>query len=78
MTARVVDVSGSGIGLELPQPVPCGVELEIEDKHTLMLGEILRCDPKGEVYIAAVRVSETTLIADARAFATPVPPADPR
>jgi hypothetical protein len=60
MTARVVNVSGSGIRLELPLPVPCGAEVEIADKHTLILGEILRCDLRSKAYMVAVRVSQTT------------------
>lgn len=66
MDARVVDVSGSGISLELPLPVPCGAAVEIEDKHTRILGKTLRCDLRGGAYIVAVRVSETTSATDAR------------
>jgi hypothetical protein len=65
INARVVDVSGSGIRLELALPVPCGTQIEIEDDHTLILGEALRCDPQGDLYVVAIRVSETTLVADA-------------
>jgi hypothetical protein len=74
MAARIVDVSGSGTSLELPRPVPAGANVEIEDQHTLMLGEILRCDSQGKVFIAAVRVSETTSIADARLAAAKILP----
>jgi len=42
-----------------------GAEVEIADNRTMMLGEILRCEPEGEGYIAAVRVSEVTAIEDA-------------
>jgi hypothetical protein len=60
IAARVVDISGSGIRLELSQPVPCGAKVEISDNDTLVLGEILRCVLKREVYMIAVRVSRTT------------------
>jgi hypothetical protein len=63
MEVRIADVSGSGIRLEVPLPVPCGAAVEIEDKHTRILGETLRCVAQGDVYIVAVRVSETTTVA---------------
>ncbi|MDP8989516.1 MAG: PilZ domain-containing protein [Acidobacteriota bacterium] len=63
----VLDMSGSGVRLELSLPVPVGAEVEIADNHTLILGEILRCEPEGEGYIAAVRVSEVTTVEDAPA-----------
>jgi hypothetical protein len=76
LAARVVDVSGSGVRLELPLAVPCGAEVEIEDKNTLVFGQILRCVPKADVYIAAVRVSETTTSAtDTRRSMARVPSA---
>ena len=61
----VLDMSGSGVRLQLSLPVPVGAEVEIADNRTLILGQILRCDPEGEGYIAAVRVSEITAIEDA-------------
>jgi hypothetical protein len=63
----VLDMSGSGVRLELTLPVPVGAEVEIADNRTVILGEILRCDPEGEGYIAAVRVSEVTAVEDAPA-----------
>jgi hypothetical protein len=63
----VLDMSGSGVRLELSLPVPVGAEVEIADNRTLILGEILRCDPEGEGYITAVRVSEVTTVEDAPA-----------
>ena len=58
----VLDMSGSGVRLATSLPVPVGAEVEIADNRTMMLGEILRCEPEGEGYIAAVRVSEVTAI----------------
>ena len=64
MNARVLDVSGSGIRLEVSLPVPCGATVEIQDQRTRILGETLRCDPKSDGYIVAVSVLETTLLDD--------------
>ena len=69
MNARVLDVSGSGMRLELSQPVPCGATVQIEDQRMRVVGETLRCDPAGAGYVVAVSVSETSLIDDP--FATP-------
>lgn len=63
--ASVLDMSGSGVRLELSLPIPVGAEVEIADNRTLILGEILRCEPEGEGYTAAVRVSEITPVEDA-------------
>jgi hypothetical protein len=63
----VMDMSGSGVRLELTLPVPVGAEVEIGDNRTVILGEILRCDPQGEGYIAAVRVAEVMAVEDAPA-----------
>ena len=66
----VLDMSGSGVRLATSLPVPVGSEVEIADNRTLIVGEILRCEPEGQGYIAAVRVSEVTPVEDA-----PAPPA---
>lgn len=65
MNARVLDTSGSGMRLEMALPVPCGAEVVIEDQRMRILGETMRCDPKSDGYIVAVRVTETGLLADA-------------
>lgn len=64
MNARVLDVSGSGMRLEVATPVPCGAEVVIEDQRMRIVGETMRCDSKSDGYIVAVRVSETGLLAD--------------
>ena len=64
----VLDMSGSGVRLTTSLPVPVGAQVEIADNRTLILGEILRCDPEGEGYVTAVRVSEVTAIEE-----TPLP-----
>ena len=74
MNARVLDVSGSGMRVEVSLPVPCGATVEIQDQRTRILGETVRCDPKSDGYIVAVSVLETTLLEDD--FATP--PTSPR
>jgi PilZ domain len=65
MFGVVLDMSGSGVRLAMSLPVPVGAEVEIADNRTLILGEILRCEPEGEGYIAAVKVSEVTAVEEA-------------
>ncbi len=57
--ACVLDISGSGLQLRLPIPVPCGMAVKIEGGDTLMLGEVCRCEPAGGAYAAGVQVSQT-------------------
>jgi len=65
MNARVLNISGSGMLLEVALPVPCGAEVVIQDQRMRIRGETMRCDPKSDGYIVAIRVSETGLLADA-------------
>jgi PilZ domain len=65
MFGVVLDMSGSGVRLATSLPVPVGAEVEIADNRTMILGEILRCEPEGEGYIAAVRVSEVAAVEEA-------------
>ena len=57
MRVRVADISGSGMCVELPLPVPCGALVEISSEHSFLLGEVCRCAADGPGYRAGVRVS---------------------
>ncbi len=65
MFGVVLDMSGSGVRVAMSLPVPVGAEVEIADNRTMILGQILRCEPEGEGYIAAVKVAEVTLVEEA-------------
>jgi hypothetical protein len=56
---RVIEISGSGMRIEMSVPVPCGAAIEITGEHVLVLGEISRCVPDGRGYTVGVRVEET-------------------
>ena len=43
---RILDVSGSGMRLRLPRPLPCGTLVEVDAGETLSLGEVCRCEPE--------------------------------
>lgn len=59
MAGRVLDMSGSGLQLRLPNPVPCGSPVKVESKHMVMLGEVCRCQLDGDDYIAGLLLFET-------------------
>ena len=57
--AYVTDISGSGVQLRVPLPLPCGATIEIEGGDTLILGEVCRCEPVEGAYAVGVQVSQT-------------------
>ena len=57
MEAYLLDISGNGLKLRLPEPVPCGAAVQIDDNNALLLGEVSRCDPEAGAFIAGVRLS---------------------
>ncbi len=56
MTARVADVSGSGLLLATPRPIQPDSPLRIEVEDVLLLGEVCRCQNDGAQWRVAVRV----------------------
>jgi PilZ domain len=57
--ACVTDISGGGVQLRVPMPLPCGATIEIEGGNTLILGEVCRCEPADGAYTVGVQVSQT-------------------
>jgi len=57
--ACVLDISGGGLKLRVPAPVPCGTPVKIDGKHTLMLGKVCRCEPEEGAYTVGVQLSHT-------------------
>jgi PilZ domain len=55
----IVDMSGSGLRLNLPLPVPCGAPVKIETGDMLMLGEVVRCEPAGLTFSVGIAVSQS-------------------
>jgi len=44
--ACVLDMSGGGLKLRAPAPVPCGTQVKIDGKNMLILGEVAAASPK--------------------------------
>ena len=59
LEACVLDISGSGLRLRVPMPVPGDSPVKIDGKNTLMLGQVCRCEPEEGAYTVAVQLSHT-------------------
>jgi hypothetical protein len=59
MEAYLLDISGTGLQLRLPQAIPCGTPVKIDGNNTLLLGEISRCEPEAGAFIVGVQLSHT-------------------
>jgi PilZ domain len=55
----VVDMSGSGLQLEVALAIPCGAPVRVETTDMLLLGEVVRCEPLGSAYSIGVSVSHS-------------------
>jgi hypothetical protein len=56
---RTVDMSGSGLRLRLPNPIPCGSPVKVEAKHLVMLGEVCRCQFEDGCYTVSVMMLQS-------------------
>jgi PilZ domain-containing protein len=54
----VKDMSGSGLRVSVPLPIPCGASVRVEGKEMVMLGEVCRCEPDQAGYSVGVILSE--------------------
>jgi hypothetical protein len=57
--ARVVNLSGSGVKVEIPASFPCGTAVKIEGQDFLLLGEICRLEPRGAGFFLGIQVSHS-------------------
>lgn len=58
MFARIVDMSQSGLGLELPASVPVGARVSVHFLCGIAFGEIRHCNNTSGVYRAGMRIDE--------------------
>jgi hypothetical protein len=64
LSGRVLDMSGSGLRLVLPNPVPCGSSIKVETEHMVMVGEVCRCEMDNRVYVVGLMVLHIAAVAD--------------
>jgi PilZ domain len=55
----VVDMSGSGLRLRLPAPIPGGTLVKVRANDVLMLGEVVHSAPLGAAYSIGVQLSHS-------------------
>lgn len=60
LSARIIEISRSGLRLELPAPVTKGAQVEIlMSKEVAIFGKVRHCGAVGEKYQAGVQIEET-------------------
>ncbi len=68
VSGRVLDMSGSGLRLRLPNPLPCGSRVRVETPRMVMLGEVSRCDDdaggKNGGFVVGLTLSRITVVED--------------
>jgi hypothetical protein len=62
--ASLVDVSPSGLSLNLPVPVRIAARIYVETESEMLIGEVRYCRPSGEDFIVGVMLIE--VVKDAR------------
>jgi hypothetical protein len=58
-SGTVIDMSGTGLRLNLPLPIPCGAQVKVETDGMLLLGEVMRCEPLGLAYSVGLSLSHS-------------------
>lgn len=62
MSGRVLDTSGSGLRVLLPNPVPCGSSVKVETQHMVMIGEVCRCEQDQLAYCVGLMLFHTETV----------------
>ncbi len=57
-TARLLDVSTHGVGLALTCELAPGTAVKVEWGSTVLLGEIVYCEPRNSEFIAGLEVED--------------------
>jgi len=56
--AKIRNISGRGVGLEVGEPVPTGSALKIEVSDSMLLGEAIYCRPEGDHYYVGIELDQ--------------------
>jgi hypothetical protein len=60
VVGHTLDMSGSGLRLRLPNPIPCGSPVKVEAEHMVMLGEVRRCQFEGSCYTVSLMMLQSS------------------
>jgi hypothetical protein len=54
--AAILDISGSGVSLLSPRPLPGGTMVKVQGLNRHILGEVIRSDPEGDAFNIGLKV----------------------
>jgi hypothetical protein len=57
-TGHVVDMSGSGLKMNVPLPIPCGAQVKVEVPGMVIFGEVCRCEEHEGAYDIGMMLTE--------------------
>src|SRR5262249_49932687 len=57
-SGHVIDMSGGGLCVSVPLPIPCGAQVRVESHEMVILGEVCRCDEHDGSCSVGLTVSE--------------------
>jgi hypothetical protein len=55
---NVIDMSGSGLRVTSPNPIPCGAEVKVESNEAAIYAEVCRCEEQDGTYSIGLIISE--------------------
>ena len=58
MTARVKNISGRGLGLEVASPIAIGSALKIMLEDSILLGEVIYCRDQGSTHYVGIELEQ--------------------
>lgn len=58
---RIIDVSDSGLGMEMSAAVPIGASVQVEMEAGTAMGEVRHCAKRADAYRAGMRIQEFVL-----------------
>jgi hypothetical protein len=65
MSGLVSDMSGRGLRLTVPHPIPYGAAVKVEGNDMLVLGDVSRCQPAGSGYTVGLALTHSlTMLAE--------------
>jgi len=57
--ACILEVSGSGLRVRTPGPIPCGAPVRVDAGELPMLGKVCRCKPENGAYTVGINLSHS-------------------
>jgi hypothetical protein len=58
ISCKVIDMSGSGLRISAPNPIPCGAEVTVESSESAIYAEVCRCEEQDGAYSIGLMISE--------------------